>query len=317
MRLASIDAGTNTLRLLIVSSKSTGRGRFATLLRERQITGLGTGLADTGMFGEKEMKKSLYAFVQFAKSLRKMKVDRYFAAATQGFREADNALDFIAEVRERAGIKLTVIDTETEAGLSYDGIRDAVGNEVMKNSLVIDIGGGSTEIMKVGARRGKWVSTKLGVVYLNTLFSPQDPPRDWEISSMRFYIRDRLHAVGSKIGIRKVHKIIGTAGTYTTIAAIDKKMNDYDPEIINGTRITRTRLRALADTIFRLSGKRRLAIRGMEKGREYLIVPGILIGETAMDLFSARETVVSDGSLLEGIIKAMERGKIKGDVYEK
>jgi exopolyphosphatase/guanosine-5'-triphosphate,3'-diphosphate pyrophosphatase len=317
MRLASIDAGTNTLRLLIVSSKGTGKGRFEPIMRQRCITGLGTGLINTGIFGEKEMKTSLDAFMGFAKAMRNMKVERYFAAGTQAFREAGNARDFIGEVNAETGIQLTVIGAEMEAGLTCDGIKDALGGEMVKNSVLIDIGGGSTEIMRGGTQRGKWLSTKLGVAHLNALFSPHDPPHSWEISNMRFFARDRLHAVRSKIGIKRADKIIGTAGTYTTIAAILRKMNRYDPEIINGTRITRGELGGLAGKLYLLSGKKRLGVRGMERGREYLILPGLILAEEAMDVFSARETIVSDGSILEGIIKAMERGKIKGEVYEK
>jgi exopolyphosphatase/guanosine-5'-triphosphate,3'-diphosphate pyrophosphatase len=93
-------------------------------------------------------------------------------------------------------------------------------------------------------------------------------------------------------------------------------MRHYNPEKINGTRLTRKRVANLANKLYRLRAKEREEITGLERGREYLIVPGLIIAEEAMDVFSANDTVVSDGSLLEGIINAMQTGKIKGDAYE-
>lgn len=314
MRLASIDAGTNTLRLLIVTANA--KGRYRAIERQRFITGLGTEFVRTGSFGSTEMHASIGALRKFGEKMRKMKVERYFAAGTQAFREALNARGFVEQVELETGIRLTVIDPEMEASLSFAGIVEAVGVETAKNSVIIDIGGGSTEIMRGGARRGKWASTNLGVVHLISLFSPGDPPKKWEITNMRYFIRDRLLSVRAEIGMKKAAKVIGTAGTYTTIAAIHKRMRLYNPEIINGTRLTRKRVANLAKKLYRLRAKEREEIPGMERGREYLIVPGLIIAEEAMDVFSANETVVSDGSLLEGIINAMQTRKIKGDVYE-
>ncbi len=316
MRLASIDAGTNTIRILI-TGKASGENRTCSpLYRQKWITKLGSNLAKAQKFGYIEMKSSIDALSRCAEAMRRNKVERYFAAATQGFREAGNALEFIEEVRKRTGINLTVIEAETEARLTCEGIRGALGGAVVKNSVMVDIGGGSTEIMRSGSRMKTWVSIKLGTAHLTTLFSPHDPPHDEEISSMRFFVRERLYAVKSKRALKRAGRIIGTAGTYTTIAAIARKMSVYDPDKINGTSISRGGLQKLARKLFSLSGNERLAIRGMEKGREFLIVPGLVVAEEVMDVFSARETVVSDGSLLEGIIQALKKGKIKGEVYE-
>lgn len=316
MRLASIDAGTNTIRIFIAGKASAGKSTCAPLYRHKWITGLGSNLAKAQKFGHIEMESSIDAFSRCARAMRRNKVNRYFAAATQGFREARNALEFIEEVRERTGINLTVIDAETEARLTSEGIRDALGGTVVKNSVMVDIGGGSTEIMRGGSRMKTWASMKLGTAHLSTLFTPHDPPFDEEISSMRFFVRERLDAVKSKTALKRADRIIGTAGTYTTIAAIARKMTVYDPDKINGTSISRNTLQKLARKLISLSGNERLGIRGMERGREFLIVPGLVVAEEVMDAFSARETVVSDGSLLEGIIQALKKGKIKGEVYE-
>lgn len=316
MRIASIDAGTNTLRLLIAEQTGREGDKFRAVERQRFVTGLGTSLARTGKFGTGEMDATLIAFKKFAGQMRKMNVVRYFAAGTQAFREASNTNVFTDIVFEQSGIKVSVIDAGLEAELSYAGIVDILGTAMTKRSVIIDIGGGSTEIMRGPARRGKWVSTNIGVLRMVSLFSPMDPPEPWELKNMRHYVRDRLLAARREIGARKAEKVIGTAGTYTTIAAMYRKIPSYDPDRINGTRLTRNELRTLADKLYRMKAERRIGVTGMEKGRELLIVPGLIVAEEAMDVFSAEATLVSDGSLLEGIIEAMQKRKIKGEVYE-
>ena len=311
MKIAAIDGGTNTLRLLIVDIEGT---RVLPLVRERVITGLGNNLAHTGRLGGEGIESTLNAFCLFGKRMRDLGVERYFATGTEAFREGGNSGVLTGKIEDSSGIRISIISPGDEAALTRAGILFSLGGELVRRSIIIDIGGGSTEFLK-GAKGGMSISTKLGVITLTDLFPMEDPPLEWERENLRFYIMDRLKKVGRELGVTRVSRIVGTAGTYTTLAAIKRKLKRYAPEKINGVRFSAEDLKELEKRLLSLSSSGRLKISGMERGRERLIVPGLLIANAAMDLFHAKETVVSDGSLLEGIIENMRKKIIKGEKY--
>lgn len=313
MRYAAIDAGTNTIRLLVADVE--GRD-IIPLVRRRFITGLGKEIIRTGCLGEQEKASTIEALKIIAGEMKKCGVGCYFAAGTHAFRQASDADTFISEIREDTGIEMTVIPPGVEATLTFEGITKTLKREVLRNSIFIDIGGGSTEIIRNRPGGNSWASTNLGVIYLQSLFAPHDPPLVWEMENMGLFVKDRLERVKRAMGAKVVRQVVGTAGTYTTIAAIQKRMKRYDPDKINGTRITLKKLRGLSGKLAGLTGKERMKVPGMEKGREYLILPGLVIAEKAMETFSAPNTVVSDGSLLEGTIHALREKKVEGVIYE-
>ncbi|RMG60827.1 MAG: Ppx/GppA family phosphatase [Deltaproteobacteria bacterium] len=308
MRLASIDVGTNTLRLLIADVEG---GKIKPVLRDREITGLGRSMKEEGSLSDGEIEGSLRVLARFREKMTSAGVERYFAAGTQALREAKNSKEFLRRAEKEAGVRIRVIAPGFEASLTALGISSTLPDELTRDALYVDIGGGSTEFIHNG-RRVEYVSTPVGVVYLTSLFPLSDPPEEWELLNLRLFVRERLERACGNFRRRKVKRIVGTAGTYTTLAALKKKMKRYDPEMINGTVMSRNEIEKLQKKLLSLTSRERLHLPGMEAGREVLIVPGVVIATEAMDLVGVGETVVSDGSLLEGALLYVSRDFHKG-----
>ncbi len=309
MRTAGIDVGTNTLRLLIAEVDS---GNISPILRDREIIGLGRNLKKTGEFEESEIESAVAVLKRFRKKMEEMRVNEYFAVGTQALRESRNAAIFIDRMKKEAGISIEVIEPDKEATLTSIGIKTVLPPEKTRGALMVDIGGGSTEFILNRSSKMKYETTPLGVVYLLSLFPISDPPEKWEITNLRLFVRSRLEEVKRRLGVRKASKVVGTAGTYTTLAAIKLGMEKYEPAAINGTTLSREEIRSLEETLLSVSSEERLKINGMEKGREHLIVPGVIVASETMEEFRSEETIVSDGSILEGIVLSLGRKYLKG-----
>ena len=312
MNIAAIDAGTNTLRLLIVR---VAEKKITTLLRKRIITGLGSKMSETGFLGENGSSSTIKGFTLFSREMRRKKVSRYHAVGTQAFREGGNARELVVRIEDESGLRVAIIDSREEAELTRRGIASVMGSGIPANSVIVDIGGGSTEFIRSVRGKTSIISTRLGVIHLDDLFPLKDPPRDWELNNLRFYLRDRIERVRDALGVKGASRIVGTAGTYTTLAAVHKQMRRYVPENINGTSLKMNEMKTLVSPLLSMSSRSRLRLPGMEKGRERLIVPGSLIALESMHIFRAQQTVVSDGSLLEGIIGEMVENESKGENY--
>jgi exopolyphosphatase/guanosine-5'-triphosphate,3'-diphosphate pyrophosphatase len=234
---------------------------------------------------------------------------------TQAFREGGNARELVVRIEDESGLRVAIIDSREEAELTRRGIASVMGSGIPANSVIVDIGGGSTEFIRSVRGKTSIISTRLGVIHLDDLFPLKDPPRDWELNNLRFYLRDRIERVRDALGVKGASRIVGTAGTYTTLAAVHKQMRRYVPENINGTSLKMNEMKTLVSPLLSMSSRSRLRLPGMEKGRERLIVPGSLIALESMHIFRAQQTVVSDGSLLEGIIGEMVENESKGENY--
>src|SRR5512134_776817 len=235
-------------------------------------------------------------------------VGRYRACGTACLREASNGELFRAAAAVE-GVDIDVIGPAEEAGLAWDGIRTGVA--VRPGDVTMDSGGGSTEFA-VGPGRGDSVSIPTGVVVLSTLIPLSDPPEAWEIRAVSYYASRRIEDGTRPFGRRRFRRLIGTAGTFTTLAAMDRGMIRYDPDRINGARLSAATVRAWADRLGRMTDAQRLRVPGMEKGRERYIVPGTLLIVAAMERFRLSGVTVSDAGLLEGILAGVGRNGGEG-----
>ncbi len=302
-RLASIDIGTQTIRLLIADCD--GSGNMVPILRDRQIIRLGEGMQITRKLGNEPVNRAVKCISTFKKTCDKYGVQKIFAASTACVREASNSQYFIDRVVKETGIIPVILSGEEEALLSLKGVQSVTCSA--DNSLVIDIGGGSTELILT--EKGKSTlseSLKLGVVSLAEKFLKNDPPLSEETDNISKTINNILVS-GSKIINTAKNNItglglIGTAGTLTTLAAIDHKMTVYEPERINGHTLTKDKIRNIFDKMIGLSAKTRSLIPGLEKGREIVIIPGTLILLSILELTDCGQLTVSDSGLLEGIM---------------
>ena len=300
MRIASIDIGTNTFRILVGEIRDK---EIKKLYINRVITRLGGGFSKEGKITEDAAKRSLSALKKFAKIIERYKVKRVRAVATSVVRESQNGSKFLEQVKKETGIKTEVISGEEEAQLTLNGVLKSVSVDT-KYSVIFDVGGGSTEYVFV--KKGQVLgltSTNLGIVYLTERYLKADIPSSSDIKKLSKEIEKVLSVKLCWIPTVLPSKLtlIGTAGTPTTLAAIQLGLKKYDPDLVNGFILKHDMLTSTFESLIRIPPRDRLKIPALEKGREDVIIPGALIVLKTMDRFSKDSVLVSDGGLLEGV----------------
>ena len=305
-RYASIDVGSNTVRLLLAERNPGGGMRY--LRVERGITRLGGNFSREGGLDEKAMLRTLELLQSFADLLSKEKVDAVFAVATGVVREAKNGREWIAEVLKKTGLPLRLISGEEEARLMLRGVLDSFKEQIL-SGIFVDIGGWSTEILWVERNQPQSAkSLGLGVVALCEKFLASDPPGINELEAMENFTqgvleesREWFKRGGLKFSTLDLH-LVGTAGTMTTLAAIDQKLLVYNPERVNGHQISRPALEKIYFHLRSLPMEERRKIPGVEAGREDLIVAGAGIALSILKVFGREGWVVIDSGLLQGVL---------------
>jgi len=300
--LAAIDVGTNTVRMLVAAQEGGG---LRPVLRRRRITALGKSLRESGSIGEREFRDSIATLREFRREMDALGVVPYRACGTAGLREASNREEFLAAAA-KAGISVEIISAREEARRTWEG---AVG-KTRGGALVMDIGGGSTEFI-AGPKGTDSVSLPIGVVVLLGFFRMSDPPLPAELRNLSWFLTDRIGA-GTRKWRRGFRRLVGTAGTFTTLAALEMRMKTYRPERIDGFRMGISAVRRWATRLSRLTEEERLRLPGMEKGRERYIIPGIIQALAAMEIFGLSDLDISDSGLLEGILRGIANGKGEG-----
>lgn len=309
MRYASIDVGTNTLRLLIAEAEGNS---IRPVAYKRTITRLGGNYTEDGGIDANAAGRTFAALEGFKKIIDEHGASDVMAFATSVVRRARNRDWFIGEVARRTGINITVISGGEEARLSLLGVLSVL-EDTGENKLVIDIGGGSTEFIAMeGAEvAGAW-SMEMGVVHLTENFLKSDPAADEDLAGLETEIKTVLRdlkgrmvrdgAGPDRFSGNRGAALIGTAGTITTLAAIDQRLEVYDRARINNYRIQKASIEKMYAYMAGLTLKQREEFLSLEKGREDLIIPGTAITLSVMEFFGFDEIKVSDAGLLEGII---------------
>lgn len=310
MRYASIDIGTNTLRLLVAEPSTDASIR--PIIYKRAITRLGGGYTEDGGIDKVSAERTFRALEDFKKTITENGVSEVLATATSVVRRASNREWFTGEVLKRTGIAIRVISGDEEARLSLRGVLSVLDDAGGKK-VVVDIGGGSTEFIFTDGDevRGAW-SMEMGVVHLTEKHLRSDPPGKSELKGLEDEIAaviaglKRLLCKGSvdplEFSSKAGASFVGTAGTITTLAALDQDLETYDRDRINNYTLTRERVRAMYGQLSSMKIKDRERLLSLEKGREDLIIPGSAIVLKAMEAFGFTEIKVSDAGLLEGLI---------------
>ncbi len=310
--LAAIDIGTNTFRLLIAYVYANPDKRTYSIKEvasERIITRLGAGLSSKGLLKREAITKSLKALCRFSEILSLYEVLKVSAVATSALREAQNSDDFLMRAKDAAGLRIKIISGEEEARKTASGI--LIDIKIPDTALMVDIGGGSTEL--IFSRHGKPLlvrSLRLGVVYLAGKFMRHDPPLKEDLIKMERYISREIREIlkpylklitrNSILGSETV--LIGTAGTLTTLAALVKKLRKFEHKKIHGTKITRRKAENIFSIISTVSTDERAKLIPFEPSRLDIIVPGTLILLKLMELLNFKEITVSNYGLREGIL---------------
>ncbi len=312
MRCASIDIGTNTLRLLIADAGAGSAIR--PVLYKRAITRLGGGYTEDAGISPDAAERTVRVLEDFARVMAENHVHEVFASATSVVRRARNKDSFLSSVRSRTGINPSVISGIEEARLALAGVLSVLTDKAEKR-LVIDIGGGSTEFIATrgAGMTGAW-SMEMGVVHLTERHLISDPPREAELSGMEAEITEVLSILMMDMAEDRMEPgdygassgcvFAGTAGTITTLAALDMGLSAYDRDRVNNYVLKKERVKGLYRHLSGLTLKQRGEVLSLEKGREDLIIPGAAITALVMDGFGFDELVVSDAGLLEGAIIA-------------
>jgi exopolyphosphatase/guanosine-5'-triphosphate,3'-diphosphate pyrophosphatase len=307
MILAGIDIGTNTLRLLVAE---TGPDTFQELCSERKITRLGQDLDRTAMLSRDARQRSIIALLDFRDSIRRYDVLQTASIGTSALRKASNTHEFIDDVKKSTGLNIRVITGKEEARLTLlgvsrmlKGVRTATCDDYLRSSLVIDIGGGSTEIIMTRPdAEPESVSLALGAVYLTERFIEHDPPSRKELEMIRRTVRVELGIHDKILGRDPAGVFVGTAGTVTTLAAMKQELTEYDPEKINRFILTRAAIDDIVTVLSRSMLKERKNIPGLESGREDIILAGAIVAQEIMERYGHSMMVVSDWGLREGVI---------------
>lgn len=306
-RFAAIDVGTNSIRLVI--AEALREGSYRVIDDEKETTRLGGGLCSTGRLSLAAMKRSVRAIERMLQIAQAYHVDRLRAVATAAVREAENGEEFIELVEHRAGLRLDLISAEHEARLAYASVASAF-DLTERNVAVIDIGGGSTEIVVSSCGIVEGVHTlPLGGVRLSELFDAR-PDEPVAFAAMRDHIDATL---AGELADRQyqVSEIIGTGGTFTTLAKIMLRRSTRDntqgrlPFDLRGYSLSRVQVGALLAELRSLPLRERMRIPGISETRAEIIVEGVAIVDRVMARLNVETLRIHDGGIRDGLLISM------------
>ncbi len=296
---AGIDIGTLTVRLLVARVLD---GKLHELVSERYIAKLGEGLQPSRRLQAAPIARVTDMIVSWKPRIEKAGARDVVIVATSAVRDAVNRDEFLAEVKKKSGWEVTVLPGEEEARLSLMGIRSGLPADV-ERYVAVDIGGGSTEMIKASPGQAPaMVSVNEGVVRLTEDVLRNDPPKPEDLAAARTRIRNHLNEVKDKLGAMAGFRLVGTAGTITTLAAMDQKMESYTPKRIHNYRLSWDAVKRILGEMSGRTHAQRKEMKGLEPGREAYMVAGTLILLECMERFGFVECLVSDYGLREGIL---------------
>lgn len=301
--VAAIDLGTNAFRLLI--GGVTADGRVTPHSVHRVIPRLGEGIGRTGRLSSGAITRAIDALREILAVVDRHPVTALVAVATSAVREAANAEEFLSRARTEVGLEIEVISGAEEARRTWLGVRAgcAAVDRWVTDAVIVDIGGGSTELIIVrDGRFERAVSLDLGVVKLTERFVHHDPPLTAELRDLDAAARNALRVAAPLCTGHGPRAVIGTAGTVTAAAVLHLGLTRYEPALIHDCVVPRAALGGIAGRLARMTGDERCRLPSLERGREDLILAGLAILSGVLDLFQADDVRVSEYGLREGVL---------------
>lgn len=300
-RVAVVDCGTNSIRLLIADV--TG-GRLADVRREMRVVRLGEGVDATGRLSAAGLQRTFAAVDEYAAAIAGAGVDPgdVVMAATSATRDAENRSEFVSGVVERLGVEPKVLSGDEEARLSFAGARSAIADGMPEPWLVVDIGGGSTECVagdSGGVRAAR--SVDVGCVRMTERRLTGDPPGEASVAAAIADIDAALHEADGVVGLRSAATLIGLAGSVTTVAAIALGLPTYDARAIHGATVSAADVHRIAEELLRMPRADRAAIPVMHPGRVDVIAGGALILDRVVQAAGVDGVVASEHDILDGL----------------
>lgn len=298
MKIAALDVGTNTVLMLV--AETTTDGYLKKLADFSRITRLGRGVDATGHLDPQSALLTLDTIAEFAEQARQLGAEKIVSAATAALRDASDGAEFLARVKARAGIELEVISGETEAQLAYLSSAKGLQLDVASNLLIVDIGGGSTELVR--AQPGgtiDYVSLQIGSVRLTERIVKSDPPHAREAVELRVAIDD---ALGTLKWNFQPDAMVGIAGTVTTVCAVSLGLAQYDSASVHGHVLTQQDVLEVIARLSHVPLEERKRLPGVEPGRADVIFAGAAILERVMSHFRMKQVTVSDQGVRWGLL---------------
>ena len=300
LRLAGVDIGTLTCRLLIADIATSGR--LTELRSDRRILRLGEGVDQTGKLSGAAMDRVIQCLQEWRGLIDASHVDATAAVATSAVRDAANRDEFLDRVKHEAGFEVELISGEEEARRTMLGIRSGLSHEVT-DVLALDIGGGSTEfILDRSGQKPVVRSIDIGVVRICERLLHHDPPTDDEVREAREWVARETKAAVADMDHYQTATFVGTAGTITSLAAMAQKLSTYEPARIHNYQLELTTIQEIEQMLLSRKKADRAGLPGLEKGREEVIAAGAIIIRTIMETLGMSSVLVSDLGLREGVL---------------
>ena len=307
MRVAAIDCGTNSIRLLIADIDSE---KLTDVVRMMTVVRLGEGVDQTAQFSDAALERTFAAVDRYGELISQHKPEKVRFVATSATRDVSNREVFVAGIKQRLGIEPDVISGDEEAQLSFLGATADLVNEPnapIAPYVVVDIGGGSTEFV-FGTTSPEFAkSTNVGCVRMTERHLQSDPPTAAQIAGATADIDAAIELAHQTVPLEKAASLIGLAGSVTTVAALALKLDKYDAEKIHGSRISAAQVHEVTQKLLAMTRAERAALGPMHEGRVDVIGGGALVLDRIMTLGKFSEVVISERDILDGIARALSR----------
>jgi exopolyphosphatase/guanosine-5'-triphosphate,3'-diphosphate pyrophosphatase len=306
VRVAVIDMGTNSTRLLVADVNGT---RLQELERRSTVTRLGRGVDTSRKLSAEAIEAVCDTVGEYVRLYEELGAERVSAIATSAVRDADNSGAFIAELRERFDLRARTLDGAEEARLTYLGA--VHGRPPSPETLVVDIGGGSTElVVGHGEEVEFFTSLQVGVVRHTERYIHHDPPEAGELEALASDVSSAIEAALDGNRLPRAQLGIGVAGTPTSLAAIDQGLDPYDPERVHGYKLGLGAIQRMCSQLSAVPLEERLKVKGLHPGRAPTIPAGVVILIQVMRAFGLQEIEVSEHDILYGAALAEANGAL-------
>ena len=296
-RIAIIDIGTNSIKFFVGERQEDGT--IKTIVDKNDIAQLGEGLRETGVICPEALERNAQSVAAFAKEAIENGAEKIVSVGTMALRTAKNSADFVARVKELCGVEVQVIPGEEEARLSYLAVLSGLPLEEGGELVIFDTGGGSTEfIFGQGTTLKNRFSVNLGALIITEKFFSDDPVAEGSVEAAIAYIDEEFAKAGV---VGKPLQVVGMGGTVTSMGAVKHKMVKYNPDIIQGSTLTKEDVQEQVDSYAARTVEQRRELPGLQPKRAGTILAGACILKDILARLDAPQLTISDRGLRHGL----------------
>ena len=296
-RVAIIDIGTNSIKFFV--GERNEDGTIQTIIDKNDIAQLGEGLRETGVINPEALERNAQSVAAFAKEAQEAGAEKIVSVGTMALRTAKNSADFVARVKELCGVEVQIIPGEEEARLSYLAVLSGLPLEEGGELVIFDTGGGSTEfIFGEGTTLKKRFSDNMGALIITENFFADDPVKEGSVDAAVAYIDEEFAKAGV---VGKPIQVVGMGGTVTSMGAVKHKMVKYNPDIIQGSTLTKEDVQEQVDTYAARTVEQRRELPGLQPKRAGTILAGACILKDILARLDAPQLTISDRGLRHGL----------------